>query len=125
MRQIALLLFLTVVGNTGDFYYESGKKIEVIKLKEQRDSTGNITYYKNSNGHKIGVTHDILVQCKPAIDCQKLLSAYDGKVVKLSDAIFLFTIDNKKNVFEWSQKLYENENVKIAHPNFLKKRRRR
>ena len=118
-------LALTIVGYAGDFYYEHGKKVEVTKLSKKR-ANSSVTYYKTSKGHKVGVKSDILVQCEEGIDCQSLLVAQKlEKVTRLTDKIFLVTIAKGKNVFEWSQKLYENEKIKIAHPNFIKTKRRR
>ena len=122
---IILFLALTIVGYAGDFYYEYGKKVEVTKLSKKR-ANSNVTYYKTSNGHNVGVNGEILVQCEEGIDCQSLLVAQKlEKVTRLTDKIFLVTIAKGENVFEWSQKLYENDKIKIAHPNFIKTKRRR
>ena len=120
------IFLLIVVGNATEFYYENGKKVEVTKLKEQRDKRDNVTYYKSSKGHKIGVKDDILVQCRADIDCTRVLSKYETiSLLSLSDKIILVTISKDKNIFKFSQKLYEDEDIAIAHPNFIKVRKRR
>ena len=121
------LLGLTIVSSANDFYYENDKKIEVSKLIEKRDMKNpNFSFYKTSNGHEVGVNSEILVQCEEGVECQPLLVAQKlEKVTKLTDKIFLVTIATGENVFKWSQKLYENESIKIAHPNFLKRKKRR
>jgi len=119
------LLVLTIVASASDFYYENGKKIEVIKLSEKR-ANSEVSYYKTSNGHKVGVNSEILVQCEEDVDCQSLLLTYKlKKVSQLTDKIFLVTLKKNENVFEFSQKLYEDENIEIAHPNFTKTKKRR
>jgi hypothetical protein len=126
-KQIVLsLLALTIVGCANDFYYENGKKVEVTKLKEKRNNRSETTYYKTSSGHKVGVTDEILVQCSASKDCEKVLEKYKlSAVSRLSDEIFLVKITKDKNIFEISQKLYEDANITSAHPNFLKTKKRR
>ncbi|MCH9741354.1 MAG: hypothetical protein K0U38_11040 [Epsilonproteobacteria bacterium] len=128
MRKTILLpiLALTVVGCAGDFYYENDKKVEVTKVAEKRDNKSNVTYYKTSNGHKVGVTNEILVQCKADVDCTKVLSKYETlSVSNLSDTILLVTVATEKNVFEVSQTLYNDADIEVAHPNFIKEKVRR
>jgi len=110
------LIALTFVANATDFYYENGKRV----------GDSNISYYKTSKGHKIGVKNDILVECKEEVDCKSVLSNYETLTISaLTDTIFIVTIPKDKNIFEFSQNLYENLNIKIAHPNFRKIKRRR
>ena len=131
MKIIISLLGLTLLGCASDFYYENGKKVQVSKIEngEARQkvvSKDSITYYKNSKGHKIGVKHDILVECEKDINCTKVLQAYETESVsKLTDSIYIVQITKDKNVFEFSQKLYEDVDIKIAHPNFRKEKKRR
>lgn len=125
------LIGLTAFGFATDFYYEGGQKIEVTKLYESRsfehnDSIRSVEYYKTSRGHKVGVVNEILVQCKSNVNCEELLKKHDVlAVTALSDTIFLVSISEDKNVFEMSQGLYEDSGVEIAHPNFVKEKRRR
>jgi len=128
---IMSLIGLSLLTEASDFYYENGKKVEVVKIekshKQQKKSSGTeVEYYKTSKGHKVGVKNDILVECQEDADCQEVLSAYETLSVEaLSDTIFMVTIAKDKNVFEFSQKLYEDIKIKIAHPNFRKEKRRR
>ena len=118
-------LSLTVCAS--DYYYEYGKKIEVTKLYEQRVvKDKNINYYKTQSGHKIGVTNEIIVQCKSNIDCKDVLKNYSLlNISKLSDKLFLVKISDSENVFGLSNILYNNDNIKMAHPNFIKNKKRR
>ncbi len=125
------LVGLTLLGCASDFYYDNGKKIKVTeieatKVQEKKASDSKLKYYKTSKGHTVGVKNDILVECHEKVDCRKVLSTYEiVSLNPLSETIFIIKIANNKNVFEFSQKLYEDENVKIAHPNFRKEKRRR
>lgn len=128
---ISSLFALSILSVAADFYYENGQKVEVSKLYEKRSVEQNasikkVTYYKTSKGHKVGVLNEILVQCKTGINCKELLNKYDiASVTALSDTIFLVNIATDQNVFEISQKLYEDKDVELAHPNFVKEKKRR
>jgi len=79
-----------------------------------------------SNGHKVGVNDEIIVQCQDNINCQNELEKYDFREIsKLSKKLFLVKVNNNEDIFKISQKLYNSDAVKLAHPNFIKKRKRR
>ena len=125
------LVGLTLLGCASDFYYENGKKIELEKLEptevqQKIAQNDTLKYYKTVNGHKLAVKNDILVECKEKVNCREVLSFYPLVSIKaLSERIFLVEVAKDKNVFEVSQKIYEDSDVKIAHPNFRKAKRRR
>jgi hypothetical protein len=125
------LMAVTLVGEASDFYYENGKKVNVVEIEkastqQKSESALDIKYYKTSKGYKVGVKNDILVECKEGSNCEKVLSLYETVSVEaLSDTMFRVTIAKDKNVFEFSQKLYMDKNISIAHPNFRKEKRRR
>ena len=128
---ILSLVGLTLLGCASDFYYENGKKVEVVKiesteLQQKKANDDALKYYKTSKGHKFAVKNDILVECNEEVNCREVLAKYETiSLSSLTDTIFLVKIAKDKNVFEFSQKLYEDTDVKIAHPNFRKEKRRR
>jgi hypothetical protein len=125
------LIGLSLLSEASDFYYENGKKIDVVKIEKvntqlKRSSGMEIEYYKTSKGNEIGVKNDILVECKKDENCQEVLSVYEILSIEaLSDTIFIVMIAKDKNIFEFSQKLYKDVKIQIAHPNFRKIKRRR
>jgi len=125
------LIGLTLIGNASDFYYENGKKIEVVEIeksdsKQKKRSSSEVKYYKTAHGHKVGVKNDILVECNEGVNCENILSSYSLlSMSALSDTIFIVTIAKGENVFKFSQKLYSDAKIKLAHPNFRKNKRRR
>ena len=125
------LLGLTLLGCASDFYYENGKKVELVKLEtsevqEKKSHEGEVKYYKTSKGHKVGVKDDILVECHEKVSCKEVLSKYETlSITSLTKSIFVVKVAKDKNIFEFSQKLYEDADIKIAHPNFRKEKRRR
>jgi hypothetical protein len=122
-----IVLGLSLSACASEYYYEYGKKITVTKSYEQRAiNNNNITYYTTQNGQKVGVTNEIIVQCEANIDCKTTLEKYNlQNISNLSDKLFLVKINNSENIFETSQQLYNNKDIKLAHPNFIKTKKRR
>ena len=124
-RIVISLMAMTLLVNADDFYYENGNIVEVSEMAQSRDNSG-IKYYRSSKGNKIGVKNDLLVECVEDVNCSSILSKYDTISIKnITDTIYLIKIDSSKNIFEFSQKLYLDNSIKIAHPNFRKEKKRR
>ncbi|HIP59969.1 MAG TPA: hypothetical protein EYH01_06040 [Campylobacterales bacterium] len=126
--KILLLIILfcsTILSDT--YYYEYGKKIQLTKLKETRASNDtNITYYQNSSGQKVGVKKEIIVKCKNVSSCQDVFKKYNlNQIENLTSKIILITLKADIDPFELSQKLSLEDDIEFAHPNFIKKRKRR
>ncbi len=127
MKKQILLIFIgfSITACASDYYYEYGKKIELTKSYEPYEqralNDNNIEYYTSKSGYKVGVNKEIIVQCKENIDCRSILSKYSLKdISKLSDKLFVVKIHDDENVFEFSQKLYHDNSIKLAQPNFIK-----
>ncbi len=121
---LSIFLYSTLFSDV--YYYEYGKKIKLTKIKEQRDVADGTLYYENSVGQKVGVKNEILVKCNSKIECEKIFIKYSLKGIEtLSSNIFLIKLKEIDNLFELSQKLYLEEAITIAHPNFIKKRYKR
>ncbi len=121
---LVTLLFSTVFSDV--YYYEYGKKVELIKLKEPRDVDSEAEFYQNSAGQKIGVKNEILVKCNSKEGCEKVFIKYNLKDIEtLGSDIFLIKLNDTHNLFELSRELYNEECITISHPNFMKKRYKR
>lgn len=126
MKQFLLSIFLYSAVFSDVYYYEYGKKVKLTKLKEQRDAVDGTFYYENSANQKVGVKDEILVKCNSKTECEKIFIKYSFKDIEpLGSNIFLIKLRKTDDIFEISQKLYLEEAITIAHPNFLKKRYRR
>jgi hypothetical protein len=125
MNKIIAILLLGLVVKADDFYYEYGKKVMIVKSLDSRDNSG-IKYYENSLGKKIGVTDEIIFQFIDNNSSIDILKKYNiDKIDKLSDRLYLIKAPKGQNIFELSQKLYEENSIEFAHPNFIKERKRR
>ncbi len=121
-------LFLSMVSLSAEtFYYSHGKKRIVTPLPaEQALRDHNITYYRTQNGMKLGVRKEVIAGCKPDASCQHLFDAYPVKSVeKLSSSLYLLRLQNDSDPFEVANRLYEEANITLAHPNFIRQRKLR
>jgi len=120
-----LLSFACLLAN--NFYYEYGQKVEVTKISNARSNSSSVEYYLKSNGVQVGIKKDeILLKCKEGMDCATLLSSYNfASVENLANSIFLVKLQSDQDVFSYAQRLYSDEKIEFAHPNFVKERKRR
>ena len=127
--KLALLIFLGIfsISSANESYYKNGQLVELQNTYSSKSyKSSSINYYKTTAGKKIGVTDQLLVQCKASVDCPKLLDTFNLlNYSKLSDKIFIVKITNGDNVFSVSRALFESQKVEFAHPNFIKERRKR
>ncbi len=120
------LFALSVTACANDYYYEYGKKVGVVKLHESRTINDRNVHYYKINGKKVGVTDEIIVQCNDGVDCPQVLEKYHfPKVSTLSEKLFLVKVQNADDVFKLSRRLHDDKDIKLAHPNFVKQRKRR
>ena len=126
-KLILTLVAISLNAYANDYFYEYGKKIKLIKLSQQRTTQEKkADYYQTEFGHRVGIKNEIIVQCKESTNCVKTLKKYDLlQITKLSNQLFLVTLDNSKNVLNISQQLHNDTNIQFAHPNFIRTKRRR
>jgi len=128
MKKVVLFLLVYTVTLFGEsYYFDNGEKRILTKISTQRGLNQNsTTYYKTQKGHKIGVKDEILVQCQDGVNCKEVLQSYSmKKITQLTEKLFVVKISDRDDIFEISQKLYYDKNIKLAHPNFIKSKKRR
>jgi len=127
--KIILLIFLGIfsISYASESYYENGKLVELQNTYSSRSfNDSSIKYYKTAAGKKVGITDQLLVQCKKSVNCPNLLDTFNlSNYSKLSDDIFIVKIENRDNIFSVSRALFESGMVEFAHPNFIKARKKR
>ena len=123
-----IMLFLSGTQLFAQTYYHAfGKKVILEPLHETRaDNDSNITYYKTVTGEKIGVRHEVIIGCKDIEKCNRILEQYPViSMEKLSNTLYLLKLPKESDPFDVANKLYEEDAIFLAHPNFIKKRKRR
>ena len=126
MNKINLLILLSLSLYSSDYYFEYGKKVELTKVKDYRsEGVGGVDYYTTVHGNRVGITNELIVKCEQS-NCTDTLKKYNlTNITSLSDSLFLVKLVNNENIFELSRKLYLDENIKFANPNFTKTRKKR
>jgi len=126
MKKLLLLSLLSSLCFASDFYYEFGKKVEMKpKLQAQSLNTqsNDILEYETTEGKKVKFKNEIIIQCKKDSNCEKVFKDENiNNYSKISNAFYLIKLNSSQNIFEYCQKLYTNDSILIAHPNFIKER---
>ena len=125
MRYLLLCCFLTNLLLADNFYYEFDKKVElknVIK-SDSLSSNDEIQEYVTTSGEAVKFKNEILVQCEKDKYCEDDFESLNlSNRTKLSEDFYLIKLDLDQNIFELCQELYNLEDIKSAHPNFIKSR---
>ncbi|MBN2825919.1 MAG: hypothetical protein JXQ76_11380 [Campylobacterales bacterium] len=127
MRLITLSVFASLLLYANNFYYEYGQKVELTKLSNTRSTNNLVAYYQKSNGNMVGIKKgEILLKCYDGVDCSKVLAKYNfASISNLSSTIFLVKLSSTQDIFNYSQLLHNDSDIEFAHPNFVKKKKRR
>ncbi len=125
MKYLLLCCFLINLLLADNFYYEFDKKVElknVIK-SDSLSSNDEIQEYVTTSGEAVKFKNEILVQCEKDKYCEDDFESLNlSNRTKLSEDFYLIKLDQDQNIFELCQELYNLEDIKSAHPNFIKSR---
>lgn len=124
IRKILLLFIFTAsILNAQSYYYNNHKKITLTPLQNSQSSENrsvsnpNGILYFQSDSKVLGVSDEIILKC---LDIDKILSSYDVTLVKqISKEIYLVKVKQSSLTLEMANKLYEDQDVVYAHPNFI------
>lgn len=122
---VLLGLLLSACAKT--FYYENGEVVKVTKIDKNRaKGDSGVSHYMTSKGHEVGVNDEVIVECVEGVDCLAVLAGHGLEDVShLTDTLLLVKLQEGQDVFEVSQELYEDGSIRLAHPNFIKTKKRR
>ena len=125
MKYLLLCCCLTNLLLADNFYYEFDKKVElknVIK-SDSLSSNDEIQEYVTTSGEAVKFKNEILVQCEKDKYCEDDFESLNlSNRTKLSEDFYLIKLDQDQDIFELCQELYNLEDVKSAHPKFIKSR---
>jgi subtilisin family serine protease len=94
--------------------------------KSKNRNVSNMLFFKDQNDNTVGVTDEIIVGYNDVFVKNDIELRYDLKLLKtLNSNTFLYQLSNKNLSLDISNKLYELKSIKFAHPNFIKKRKKR
>lgn len=123
---ITILLYQSCIAGDS-FYYKNNEKVDIAPYSNQsRSFNSDILYWKNENGVVLGISNLLLVKFITEIDMPKYLSRYNLSIEKnLGEGLYLLKTQGKTYTIDISNRLNEKEDVKFAHPDFIKKRVKR
>ena len=131
MKKILLLMLVLTYLLASDYYYmNNGKRVELREISpgvlNKRDMDGPV-YFEDGNGKKVGVTRRILVSFYSLDNFEKYLKKYNLKKVKRYnfENLFLLEAGSVKEALSAANSLYEEPDVKFAHPDMVKEWRLR
>ena len=128
---ISTFLLVSFLNANNTFYYENNKKVYLTKINTDIKNTkirtarhNNISYYKTSTNNYLGVKDRILIKTKKNIN--SIIQKYSCTLIRsITSRIYLIKIDNNSDIFDIANKLYEDNDVIYAHPNFIRKIQKR
>ena len=106
------------------YYFQNGKKVYLTPLSDKtRAMDKNTKFYTTPRGETIGISDTILVKTVPKINIEILAKKYNVKVVKrVLINVYLLQVDDISKTLDFSNKLFNDDNIIYAHPNFLRKK---
>ncbi len=128
MKKIIIIsLLLTQFINAADnYFYRDGKAALLTPLNSTMRSLQNIDYYQNERGVILGVKDTLLFKLQDDKNLQNYLNEFNLSIVKSLDKnLYLLKTIDKSLTINIANRLSEKEDVKYAHPNFIKKRVKR
>lgn len=127
MKYLLILISLNFSLLANSFYFEFDKKVEIVpKISTKALNNDEIQEYTTTDGKTIRFKNEILVECNENSDCTDDFEELNIESFnKISHRFFLIKLNSNQDIFEYCQKLYNKEDIKSAHPNYLKERKKR
>jgi hypothetical protein len=123
---ILTFLFLQYIHAKDNNYYKNNQIIHLTPYNTSLRINSNIDYYKNTEGVILGVTDRLIVKFKNTKHFEEISDEFNITVSKkLDKKLYLFKTINKKATIDIAKLLNEKESIEYAHPDFVKKNRRR
>jgi len=130
MRKLVFLfLSAALLFSADSYYYNNNKKVQLTPLPKSSLQSKSLKegvkreFYTIPNGSVVGVSDEILIQTE---HIEYILSCYSVELLaKLGDTLYLLRAKEATQTLQLANKLYEDEKVLLAHPNFTKEIQKR
>ncbi len=125
-----LYLSALMIASTGcaneSYYINEGKKEPLTFIQTKERSNSNLDMYKTKNGIKVGVSDSLLVKFYDTKNLELYIKKYNIlHVKKVLPNLYEFKVMDKSLTLDVANELSVQKDVKYAHPNFVKKVRKR
>jgi len=126
MKFFIFVLFVQFLFADKIYYYKNNQKIILTPISSISRENSALDYYKNDKDIILGVSDKLIVKFKDETNLKNALKQYSLKIEKsLSKNLYLLKTTNKKTTIDISNQLSTKQDVKYAHPDFVKKMIRR
>ena len=128
-KNIIFLTILCFANASDDFYYQNNKKVFLTPIetgqkfqKTDSNQTKKINYYKTDKGHTVGISKELIVKVEKEKALDSLIEKYQLIFKKkLAQKLYLVEVNSTEKTLDICNKLYQENNVSYAHPNFIKR----
>lgn len=120
---IAMILLMGI--SWAEYYYENGKKIELVKVSESRNINGeSLKTYKTQFGREVIVQDKIILQMNDGFSLNEIIKKFPVEIADTTiSKIKLLAVKPGNDIFKVARDLYEDSSVKFAHPDLIRERR--
>ena len=125
IKKVLLTLLILNISLYANFYYSDGKKHELKAKKTLRSvSENSLILFKTNFGTTVGVDKKLIVSFENIEIKKTIEQKYNLTLIKsLNDSLFLYEVEDLKKTIEISNKIYEEEGVRFAHPDFHREKK--
>jgi transcriptional/translational regulatory protein YebC/TACO1 len=125
MKYLFIFILSLTFSYANKFYYEFDKKVEIktnTTTKSLNQTYDDIQEYTTTDGKTVKFKNQILVQCKKNSYCEDDFENLNLTNYKnIGNNTYVIKLDNTQDIFSFCQKLYDKEDIKSAHPNYIRK----
>ena len=130
---LVILFSCATLFSSESYYYSNNKKVYLTPVYTQTTNKvqalsmkKNIRYYQTSTNNILGVSNSIIVNFMNLQNFDEIKSKYQLSMIKkLYGSVYIFEIRDNSKIFDIANRLYMEENIKYAHPNFIKSVKKR
>lgn len=125
MKYLFIFILSLTFSYANKFYYEFDKKVEIktnTTTKSLNQKYDDIQEYTTTDGKTVKFKNQILVQCKKNSYCEDDFENLNLTNYKnIGNNTYVIKLDNTQDIFSFCQKLYDKQDIKSAHPNYIRK----
>lgn len=119
---IAFIILIQLGYGQDNYYYKNNTKVSLKAYKSNIENTDQVNYYKNEKGILLGITDKIIIKVDES-NLEQYMQEFNLTIEKkLSTNLYLLKVSDRNKTLDIANSLNQNEDVKYAHPDFIKKR---
>ncbi len=125
LKALSIFFFTLSLLKAEIFFYSNNQKVVLTPLDTNASQSvraiahakkPTLNYFYVHGKNLVGVGDELLVKTK---DINKIVQKYEVEVLqKFSDSIYLLRVKDKAFTIETANKLYEEGEAELSHPNF-------